>query len=153
MQRTASTLEYVAGVLTSRGRSYPSTTTYSGVDGSGVGIAVLDSGVMRRTTTSAAPGERVKRNVSMLNTTLANWSTGVDASTSLQPGSKALTNYENLVANEAAATLDGFGHGTHVASVAAGRGFGFSPRPTTPASRRAPTSTTSRCSATPAPAR
>ena len=43
----------------------------------------------------------------------------------MQPGSTALASYENLVANESAATLDGFGHGTHVASVAAGRGFGF----------------------------
>ena len=42
-----------------------------------------------------------------------------------RPGSAALASYENLVANESAATLDGFGHGTHVASVAAGRGFGF----------------------------
>jgi subtilisin family serine protease len=127
----ASTLESVSAALTTRGRSYSSATTYSGVDGSGVGIAVLDSGVMRSHHDFGSAGERVKRNVSMLNTTLANWSTGVDAATSLQPGSLALASYENLVNNEAAATLDGFGHGTHVASVAAGRGFGFSPRPTT----------------------
>ncbi|TXH53592.1 MAG: hypothetical protein E6Q93_19060, partial [Burkholderiaceae bacterium] len=47
VQRTASTLEYVAGVLTSRGRSYSSTTTGGGVGGRGVGMGVLDSGVMR----------------------------------------------------------------------------------------------------------
>jgi len=126
VQRTLSTLEYVSSMLTARGRTYSNPVVYSGADGSGVGIAVLDSGVMKSHRDFTGPlGVRVKRNVSMLNTTLANWSTGIDASTSLQPGSLSLTNYENAVANDSAATLDGFGHGTHVASVAAGRGFGF----------------------------
>src|SRR5262249_22863083 len=40
--RTASTLEYTTGALASAVRTYSSTTSYAGLDGSGVGIAVLD---------------------------------------------------------------------------------------------------------------
>ena len=44
--RTASTLEATAGALTPAVRSYSSSTSYSGLDGSGIGIAVLDTGVI-----------------------------------------------------------------------------------------------------------
>ena len=126
VQRTASTLESITAALTPRGRSYLQPTSYTGLDGRGVGIAVLDSGVMRAHRSFAGPsGVRVKRNVTMLNTSLANWTTGVDAASSLAPGSFALSNYESAVANDDAAVHDGYGHGTHVASVAAGRGYGF----------------------------
>jgi serine protease AprX len=89
----------------------------------------------------------------MLNTNLANWTTGVDASTSLAPGSLALNSYEAAVNNDYAATLDGYGHGTHVASVAAGRGFGFYAAPDHTGIAPGATSTTSRCSTTTATAR
>ncbi len=51
--RTASTLEYATGTLTSNVRTYSSATTYSGLDGTGVGIAVLDSGVLEHHTEHA----------------------------------------------------------------------------------------------------
>ena len=126
LQRTLSTLESVSAALTTRGRTYSSATSYTGIDGSGVGIAVLDSGVMKsHRAFDGTWGTRVKRNVTMLNTNLANWTTGVDSTTSLAPGSLSLNNYESAVSNDAAYTPDAYGHGTHVASVAAGRGFGF----------------------------
>ena len=122
-QRTASTLETITGALTSNVRTYSSKTSYSGVDGAGVGIAILDSGVMRShdafQNQVGSATARVKRNVSMLNTTLANWTNGVSA-TSLTPGSAALASYESAIANDSATAQDGYGHGTHVASVAAG---------------------------------
>ena len=47
VSRTASALEFASGVLTPNVRSYSSTSAYTGLDGKGVGIAVMDSGVMR----------------------------------------------------------------------------------------------------------
>src|ERR1700756_2930828 len=44
--RTASTLETITGTLTSNVRTNSTKTSYSGLDGTGIGIAVLDSGVM-----------------------------------------------------------------------------------------------------------
>ena len=100
-------------------------TNYSGLDGSGVGIAILDSGVMRghRSFLSGSGVRRVQRNVNMLNANLANWLVGVDSSLSPAPGSAALAGYEAAIAADNAVTHDAYGHGTHVAAVAAGRGL------------------------------
>ena len=46
--RTASTLEYTTGALAAGVRTYSNATTYSGLDGTNVGIAVLDSGVLEQ---------------------------------------------------------------------------------------------------------
>ena len=45
-RRSASALDTTTGTLTSAVRTYSSSDVYTGLDGSGVGIAVLDSGVM-----------------------------------------------------------------------------------------------------------
>jgi serine protease AprX len=97
VQRTASTLELMSGALASNVRSYSGKNAYTGLDGTGVGIAVVDSGVMKNheifldgSTTS-----RVARNVQFLNSTQINWASGTDSTTtSLQPGSTALASYE-----------------------------------------------------------
>ena len=130
--RTASSLEYMTGALTTGVRTNSTKTSYSGVDGTGIGIAVLDSGVMKvhEAFNNASGSTRVQRNVWMLSTTAANWTTGTNATTSLQPGSSALTNYENAIANDSYNFQDGYGHGTHVASIAAGRPVSYQTAPT-----------------------
>jgi hypothetical protein len=121
-QRTASTLESITGALASNVRTGSTKTSYTGLDGTGIGIAVLDSGVMRSHEAFLNGSEvtRVKRNVNMVNSSLANWTTGASGGSSLQPGSAALDTYEAAVANDSSTVTDGYGHGTHVAGVAAG---------------------------------
>ena len=127
IQRTASTLEAITGSLTSNVRTSSTKTSYSGLDGTGVGIAVLDSGVMRshEAMFNGSGVSRVKRNVNMLNANLANWTTGTNA-TSLMPGSTALASYEAAINADGSTNQDPYGHGTHVAAVAAGRAKYFS---------------------------
>ena len=61
-----------------------------------------------------------RRNVDMRNASAANWTGGTSGSTSFAPGSAALAGYEAAIANDASLTQDRYGHGTHVASIAAG---------------------------------
>ncbi len=125
-QRSASFLESTTATQHGNVRNYTTTTAYTGYDGTGVGIAVLDSGVMKahRSFQNAAGVTRVKRNVSMLKNNLANWADPWQYSAgSLVPGSSEATQYENSVAADNDLNQDTFGHGTHVASVAAGRAF------------------------------
>ena len=64
---------------------------------------------------------RVKRNVNVINTSATNWTTGANGVTSLKPGSAAQLNHEDAVAADSVVAQDPYGHGTHVAAVAAGR--------------------------------
>src|SRR5437867_3977931 len=96
VRQTASTLESITGALTSNVRTDSTKTSYSGVDGTGIGIAVLDSGVMKAHDAflDGNAVTRVARNVDMFNSAAAGWTIGVDTTGSLQPGSLALNTYE-----------------------------------------------------------
>ena len=123
---TASNLEVMTGANTAAVRTYSTSTTYTGFDGTGVGIAILDSGVMKAHVSfrNASGVTRVKRNVSMVKAATTNWyDTLGNVMSSPMPGSAALATYEASIAADNDLTQDPFGHGTHVASVAAGRGF------------------------------
>ena len=132
--RTSSTLEATVGALTPAVRTYSSGSTYTGLDGSGVGIAVLDSGIVTHHFGfhDDAGNTRIKRSVDFQkvgDATLVgakDWTVGIDASVAMSPGSAATVNYEAKIDNASANPPDLYGHGSHVASVAAGYGKGNS---------------------------
>ncbi|MBK9360593.1 MAG: S8 family serine peptidase [Rubrivivax sp.] len=127
---TPSLLEQASGASGVRTRS-GTAVGYSGLDGSGVGIAVLDSGVMpkHQLFNDAAGVSRVRKSVNFLlagDATAAgtkDWTPGVDTSASLYPGSPTMATYEAKIDGSRLPMSDAYGHGTHVAAVAAGRDF------------------------------
>ncbi|MEY3251614.1 MAG: hypothetical protein RL227_587, partial [Pseudomonadota bacterium] len=127
---TASQLEAITGALSPEVRTYPTPSSYTGLDGSGVGIAILDSGVMkahRNFRNPAGTSSRVVRSVSMLKIDSARWDNDFSIWGTPQPGSASQRDFDAAVAADHDILQDPYGHGTHVASVAAGRGFYQSP--------------------------
>ena len=103
--RTASSLELITGAATASWaggvRTFSNRNNYNGYDGSGIGIAVLDSGVMKAHDAflGGSGSGRVKKSVNMLASTQSLWAAGLDSSTAaLQPGSSALQAYEDSTA-------------------------------------------------------
>src|SRR5262249_13283590 len=101
-------------------------------DGTGIGIAILDSGIekyhynllaadMKTLRVKAAVDFQKVGDATLVG--VKDWTPGVDASASLYPGSATKTNYENKINNLGINRPDGCGHGSFVASIAAGRGF------------------------------
>jgi subtilisin family serine protease len=130
---TSSQLELITGALSPEVRTYPTATSYSGLDGSGVGIAILDSGVMkahRNFRNAAGTVSRVVRSVSMLKIDSTVWDDSFSIWGTPQPGSASQQAFDAAVAADNDVQQDPYGHGTHVASVAAGRGFYQSPNST-----------------------
>ena len=82
-QSTGSMLESITGATATGMRTYSNTTTYSGFDGTGVGIAILDSGVMKAHMSfqDSKGVSRVKRSVNMLNAALYDWANPWDGTT------------------------------------------------------------------------
>ena len=126
--RTTSKLEETTGVSTVRRGSGSGA---SGLDGSGVGIAILDSGIAwNHYSMRAADGKtsRVKAAVDLqlagdaTMVGLKDWTVGVDVSASLYPGSKTMLAYEKQITANGASRSDLYGHGSHVAAIAAGQG-------------------------------
>jgi subtilisin family serine protease len=126
--RTASVLEAATGALNLRRYSG---SAYTGLDGRGVGIAVVDSGIgwsHKNFVDDDGKTSRIRRAVDFqkvgdaVAVGVKDWTPGVDASASLYPGSETMVNYEKAIAADRTDRSDRYGHGTHVASVAAGRG-------------------------------
>jgi serine protease AprX len=125
--RTSSQLEFASGAMNLR--TY-SGSNYTGMDGSGVGIAILDSGIeeTHRNFRDAKGTTRVRAAVDMTKVgdakafDVKDWSIGVDISASLYPGSKSMMAYLDNIDGLSSKQPDAYGHGSHVASVAAARG-------------------------------
>jgi hypothetical protein len=121
-----------------------------GNDGRGVGIAILDSGIYGKHLAFLSADGATRRVAKMVDLTRASDSAnagipmstlGLDLSAGFYPGSNAQRNRESRIDNSGSSDPDIYGHGTVVASVAAGRAA--AERRTPPASRRAQRCSTS----------
>ena len=118
-RHVASEMELTSGAASTAVRTATGLLGYAGLDGSGIGIAVLDSGVMasHRHLANAYGRSRVVRQVNMVGQ-----GANLGWAAAQAPGSAARNAYEAQVNAAGAWTPDPWGHGTHVAAVAAGRG-------------------------------
>ncbi|HEV8486968.1 MAG TPA: S8 family serine peptidase, partial [Blastocatellia bacterium] len=121
-QQTASHLEVATGADVVRGNK-TILNTFTGLDGSGIGIAVLDSGIMVNHSDYYGSLALVSRVAATQDTVSSN---------------TALAQFENVLGLLLGVSLplpllgsnkDAYGHGSHVAGVAAGRNSGSSGSP------------------------
>ena len=132
--RTLSFEEMITGAGSLRA-SNPSAFT-----GAGVGIAVMDSGI---DTCHAAFGGTMNGNsgtckssariaasadfTKLSTLSLSDWTRSTDLSAGYAPGSTVYNAFQKWVDNSGTANPDVYGHGTHVASIAAGQAVAGAP--------------------------
>ncbi|MEO8806719.1 MAG: S8 family serine peptidase [Burkholderiaceae bacterium] len=130
MTRSASMIESVTGTAAIRTTGTTNYNGTNGVTGNGIGIAVLDSGISWQHADFLGDGgaSRVRESISFtkagdaVRAGVTDWKTGIDVSGVLYPGSPTMMTYLANLQNGFAPKADRFGHGSHVAAVAAGRG-------------------------------
>ena len=121
VRRTASALELATGAAD----IHRGSNGVPGLDGSGVGIAVLDSGIAwNHEAFQAADGRtsRVARAVDLTqlpDVSGRRWLRGVDLTAGR--GRSRWAAFEQMIAADRSDRADQFGHGSHVAGIAAGR--------------------------------
>src|SRR6185369_9799450 len=108
--RMASLAESASGAAAAR------SAAGTGLDGSGVGIAFLDSGIMaaHQAFADASGASRVKKSVDMRllsDSIAARWQSGVDSSTSMGPGSAGRQRLESTIDARGSTFQDPYGHG------------------------------------------
>ena len=130
MTRSASTIESVTGTAAIRTTGTTNYSSITGATGKGIGIAVLDSGISWQHAEFLDDGgaSRVRESISFtkvgdaVRAGVTDWKAGIDVSGVLYPGSPTMTTYLGNIQNGFAPKADRYGHGSHVAAVAAGRG-------------------------------
>lgn len=126
---TPSVTERVSGIGSARTRTTANSLSYVGLDGAGIGIAVLDSSVMwkHQHMMDHQSQTRVRRAIDFLKVGDAaavgvkDWTPGIDVTSTMYPGGLARHSFEKTLDNTTALYVDAHGHGTHVAAIAAGR--------------------------------
>ncbi|MFM7531471.1 MAG: hypothetical protein ACKO5J_03080, partial [Rubrivivax sp.] len=122
--RSFSALEQSLGIYGStavqRVRTYDAITrTHAGLTGAGVGIAILDSGLMgtHLNFRDAAGASRARMALDFTRESDArligsvDWRTGLDFGEALGPGTEVRLRYENRLDNSGKVNADGYGHG------------------------------------------
>ncbi|MBW8832056.1 MAG: S8 family peptidase [Burkholderiales bacterium] len=126
--RTASSLEMATGAADLRSGA---SSGAAGLNGTGVGIAVLDSGVAashRNFLDASGRSSRVAHAVDFQKAGDASgrlWRPGIDVSASWYQGGddgRGMSMFERLISADHSKLADPYGHGSHVASIAAGSG-------------------------------
>lgn len=130
MSQAASSLETITGTSALRNTGTSNYAGISGYSGRGVTMAVLDSGIawQHAAFQNDTGGNRLVKSVSFVKAGdavragVTDWTAGVDTSKTLNPASGTMRQYLQVIENASAPKADRYGHGTHVAAVAAGRG-------------------------------
>lgn len=137
--KTYSAVELMTGISTTLRSPFVAKSKTPSADGTGVGIAFLDSGLMpnHQALLDAKGQSRVVKSIDVTvlatssshantsgpqNGNGGSWAPGQDYTISYFPGSSTEKAMDQSLDSSGNRFIDGFGHGTHVATIASGRG-------------------------------